>query len=333
MPVNKKQLLRLIKLVAELKENRFPNCQSFAVKMRQADLAENDNVACTAKTIQRDIRTLKQDFKAPIEFDTRNNGFYLAHHGWDFVCPTLQDEEMIASVFGAKIAEDIMPEPMKSRIRKAVDTQLAVNNPDFLDTAFIKTLIVATGVKVNIDPEIFKTVFEAWQGRHAIDIKYRAPDGTVSQRRVEHHVLTYDNDVWYIKGYCVKSNATRLFAVHRIKSATITDKTFEPDKKIIDSVMDGDVYGYDKIKDVEIWLAAESACYVKEHKRRKGEKLTFNKDGSAVLYLPETATFEIIRWVMSECGNARVLKPKKLIEQVLNNSMKIIKAHKTECSY
>jgi len=98
----------------------------------------------------------------------------------------------------------------------------------------------------------------------------------------------------------------------------------------IDSVISGDIYEYDKIKDVEIWLAPESARYAKEHKRRKGEKLTFNKDGSAVLYLPETATFEVIRWVMSECGNARVLKPKKLIEQILNNSTGIYKAHKTE---
>jgi len=330
MPVNKKQLLRLVKLVAELKENRYPNCQSFADELRKSDIIDNANVSCTAKTIQRDIRALKDDFNAPIEFDSKNNGFYLAHHGWDFVCPTLQDEEMMASVFGAKIAEDIMPEPIKSKIRKAVDTQLTVNNPDFLDTAFIKTLIVATGVKVDIVPEIFKTVFESWQGRHALDIKYKAPDGRISERRIEPHVLAYNNDAWYIKGYCVKSNATRLFAVHRIKSARITDKTFEPDKKIIDSVISGDIYEYDKIKDVEIWLAPESARYAKEHKRRKGEKLTFNKDGSAVLYLPETATFEVIRWVMSECGNARVLKPKKLIEQILNNSTGIYKAHKTE---
>ena len=316
MPVNKKQLLRLIKLVSELKQNRYPNCQSFADKLLKSDIFENANVACTAKTIQRDIKTLKDDFGAPIEFDCQNNGFYLTHHGWDFLCPPLQDEEMMASVFGAKVAEDIFPEPVKSQIRKAVDTQLAGNNPDFLDTAFIKTLIVASGVKVEIDPNIFKAVFDAWQGRNALDIKYKAPDGTTSERRVEPHVLTYFNEAWYIKGYCVKSNATRLFAIHRIKSAVITDKTFEPDKKIINSVINGDVYGYDKVKDIEIWFAPESANYAKERKRRKGEKLTFNKDGAAVLYLPEAVPGEIIKWVMSECGNAKILKPANLANEI-----------------
>lgn len=316
MPENKKQLLRLIKLVAELKENRYPNCHSFAEKLKKIDKDENLNVSCKAKTIQRDIRTLKEEFGAPIEFDFRNNGFYLSHHGWEFFCPALQDEEMMASVFGAKVAEDIFPEPVKSQIRKAVDTQLAGNNPDFLDTAFIKTLIVASGAKVEIDPEIFSTVFNAWQERRAIDIKYKTPDGAISERRVEPHVLTYYNTAWYIKGYCVKSNATRIFAVHRITSAEMTNKTFEPDKKIINSVIEGDVYDYDKVKDVEILFAPESANYAKERKLRKGEKLTFKKDGSAVFYMPEAAPGQIIHLIMSECGNAKLLKPAELAKQI-----------------
>ena len=59
MPVSKKQLVRLIRLVAQLKENRYPNCARFAEEMRQADLDENLNLACTPKTIFRDIQTLK----------------------------------------------------------------------------------------------------------------------------------------------------------------------------------------------------------------------------------------------------------------------------------
>ncbi len=328
MPINKKQLFRLIKLVAELKENRYPNCQKFADELLHLDLYQNENVACTAKTIQRDIKVLK-DRGADIKFDAKNNGFYLANRGWEFLCPPLQDEEMMASVFGAKVAEDIFPEPVKSQIRQAVDTQLAGNTADFLDNAFIETLIVASGVKVKIDPNIFKTVFDAWQTRHSLDIRYRAPDGRISERWIDPHVLTYYKEAWYIKGFCLKSNATRLFAVHRITSAKITDETFTPDKKIINSVIEGDVYGYDKIKDVEIWLSPESARYVKERKRRKGEKLTFNKDGSAVLYLSETAFFEITRWVMAECGRAKVLKPVELVKEISRISQDIASNHKS----
>lgn len=329
MPVNKKQLVRLIKLVAELKENRYPNCHSFAEKLHRLEQDANMNIDCKAKTIQRDIRTLKEEFGAPISFDYRNNGFHLDHHGWDFVCPALQDEEMMASIFGAKIAEDIFPEPIKSKIRRAVDTQLAGTNPDALDKAFIKTLIAASGVNVKIDTAIFETVFNAWQERLALDIRYRAPNGTVSTRRIEPHVLTYYRSAWYIKGYCLKSDATRLFAIHRIKSAVLTDKTFEPDKKIIDSVNKGEVYDYGKVKDVEIWFAPESANYVGELKLRHGEKLLFSKDGSAVMKMAEAVPEEVIKLVMSECGNARLVKPAKLAEKIAEVAGKIAATHRS----
>lgn len=41
MPLSKKQLIRLVRLVAQLKENRYPNCSRFAEEMRKADLGEN----------------------------------------------------------------------------------------------------------------------------------------------------------------------------------------------------------------------------------------------------------------------------------------------------
>lgn len=41
MTLSKKQLIRLVRLVAQLKENRYPNCSRFAEEMRKADLGEN----------------------------------------------------------------------------------------------------------------------------------------------------------------------------------------------------------------------------------------------------------------------------------------------------
>lgn len=143
MPINKKQLLRLIKLVSALKENRYPNTITFAKKLHNDDIDNNKNISCTSKTIQRDIKTLKEDFNAPIGFDYERKGYYLTHHGWDFYCPILQDEDMLASVLGAKIAEDIMPEPIKGNIRTAVEAKESNNNPDFMDTAFIKTSLLS----------------------------------------------------------------------------------------------------------------------------------------------------------------------------------------------
>jgi len=172
MNTSKAQLHRLIRLVGELKQNRYPNCTSFAKKLREADIDENLNLSCSAKTIQRDIKLLKEEHNAPIEYDSEHKGYYLKHHGWNFSAPLLNEDFLLSSILGAKVAEDIIPEPLKSQIREAVDAELSVNNPDFLDTALIETFIIASGVKVVIDPKVFKTLFMGWQLRNSVKIKY-----------------------------------------------------------------------------------------------------------------------------------------------------------------
>ncbi len=67
----------------------------------------------------------------------------MKHHGWDFNCPAdLSESALLALIIGAKIAEDVIPEPLKGRIKIAVDEILKGNNPDFLDTTLINSLLV-----------------------------------------------------------------------------------------------------------------------------------------------------------------------------------------------
>lgn len=174
MPVNKKQLVRLVRLVAQLKENRYPNCASFAADMRKADIEENLNLSCTAKTIARDIQVLKRDFNAPIDFDPSRNGYYLTHHEWTFSCPQIFDDScMLSAVLGARVAEHIFPQPMRTQIRDAVNFLLTNNNPDFLDTAQVDSLVVIPSNRTKIDAKVFMPLFYAWQNHKVCHIAYR----------------------------------------------------------------------------------------------------------------------------------------------------------------
>lgn len=62
------------------------------------------------------MKILEEEFHCPLAFDRARNGYYLRHHGWDFIAPALLDEnEMLAAVIGARIAEEIFPAPLKTR--------------------------------------------------------------------------------------------------------------------------------------------------------------------------------------------------------------------------
>ena len=88
----------------------------------------------------------------------------MKHHGWDFNCPAdLSESALLALIIGAKIAEDVIPEPLKGRIKIAVDEILKGNNPDFLDTTLINSLLVFAESGATDISAIFPVVFEAWQ--------------------------------------------------------------------------------------------------------------------------------------------------------------------------
>ena len=329
MPLNKKQLHRLVRFVAQLKENRYPNCHSFAEELREADISENRNLACTTKTIQRDIKVLKDEFDCPLIFDQEHNGYCLKHHGWDFKCPQLFEEhEMLAAVLGARVAEDIFPEPLKSSIRQAVDFQLASNNPDFLDKAIVKSLTVIPGLRANIDPDIFMTVFQAWQQHEALDIIYADSKNLESKRRIEPHALVYYQCSWYVKGFCLKRNEVRTFALHRIVSAKNSGRCFEPDDKIINSVLNDHFLEYKEISGIELLCDFDIKSFVTGSPLHRHQQIEPVDEKSFRLLIPAIPEHEILQWVLYQAGKAEVIKPASLRSKVRKKAQKIAEKHR-----
>ena len=93
MPMQKSRLHRLMHIAALLKENRYPNSETLVKEFRRIALEENLEISCGKKTILRDMKVLENEFNCPLAFDRGRNGYYLKHHGWDFIVPALLDEK------------------------------------------------------------------------------------------------------------------------------------------------------------------------------------------------------------------------------------------------
>ncbi len=327
MPTNKKQLQRLVKFVAMLKENRYPNCQSFVKELRKDELYRDKNVVCTTKTIQRDILTLKNDFDAPIDYDYENRGYYLKSHGWEFLCPLFEEHEMLASVIGARIAEDIMPEPLRSQVRNAVDFQLTNNNPDFLDTAYVKSLMISPGLRVHIDKDIFNTIFEAWKTHHTLDVEYLDSGSRKSSRRLDPHVLAFRDGAWFTIGYCHLREEIRTFAIHRIAKAEVTGKTFKPSTEIIDSVEKDGPFKYRNYRNVKLVCDKSILKRLTEKPLHRDQKIEPVDKGKFSVTVPTVPEYEIMLLVLNQVGLIEVVEPASLRTQVRKVAETILKFH------
>lgn len=323
MGLNKNRMLRLINLVAELKENRYPNAQSIAKKLKDS----NNWIECCHKTIQRDFKALKEEFGAPIEWDYERKGYYFKHHGWNFNCPDLNDGVLMASIFGAKIAEDTFPEPLKSEIRKAVNLQLAENNPDFLDTTAMSTFITCWRTNVNINSDVFKAIFTAWQEHRRVEITYQ-PDPKVEgiKREIEPYIISLYGGAWYVKAFCHLRDETRNFAIHRIRSAELMNDTFEVPKEVLKNPQ-GIPFSDEGIKDIELWCAPEAASYIIERNYSDNQTYKLNPDGSLNLYIKSLPWYNLTRWILGEAGNIKVIKPESLRLDIVKMAENILKTN------
>jgi len=109
-------------------------------------------------------------------------------------------------------------------------------------------------------------------------------------------------------------------AVERIQKITETGSSFEYPKdfvpeELLESAFDI-VYG-DPI-DVKIWFSADQARYIKERKWSKTQKIENQKDGSIILTMRTSGWWDIKRWVLSYGRDAKVLKPKEMKEDIVN---------------
>ena len=109
-------------------------------------------------------------------------------------------------------------------------------------------------------------------------------------------------------------------AVERIQKISETGSSFEypinfDPEELLESAFDI-VYG-DPI-DVKIWFSADQARYIKERKWSKTQKIEDQKDGSIILTMRTSGRWDVVRWVLKYGGEAKILEPKELKEEIIN---------------
>lgn len=316
MSVQSRQALRLMKFVAEMKKNNYPNAGSFVKLLRKADVDENIACACSTRTILRDIETLQKDYHAPIDYDASRRGYYLKNPDWEFAVPIMSDDILSMTLLGTKLASDILPEPIKTDVNLAVEKALAGNSSEFFDEAMIESLLCATGIKAAVDPAIFKKVFDGWRRHQALALTYSKPNGEISERKFEPHIIAFYHGIWYVKGYEFLTKNVKSYAIQRITGAAFGVGTFETDKKLLEQTKRNGLFEYPKIDGIRLRCDGSIGFYLYEHQKTKKFKIERQDDGSLIITLRPAFEHDVIRWVLGEGGKIEVLEPSGLRAKV-----------------
>ena len=259
------QMLRQIKLIAEMRKGKYPNTQSFARQLALYEDEDGQPFSCSPRTIARDIRMLQDVYHAPVGYDESHKGFYLKDMSWEFRCP-LDEGSITMALFATRLAEDMTPEPLHTAMNAAASRLLADGTGDFFDPAMIDSLLCASGCKSSIIPTVFHTLYKEWKSRHLVRLTYRPPLGESREYVFEPHIIAFHKGNWYAKGYVVVEGKReeRVFACQRMVEIEETAERFSLDKELVAKVRGNGLFNYEKLEGVRLHCDASIAFYIQE---------------------------------------------------------------------
>ena len=315
MPTNKNQMRRIQTLLKMMRQNRYPNYTSFMREMRDQDIAGAYKLS--SKTFSRDIAELREEYGAPIHYDSCRKGFYLSDTEWCSEELLIEPFEMKAALLGERAVSGLFPEPMRSEIERAVSTLLMKNESGMAEGAELENFQVISPENLpKIDPDIFLAAYNAWEQHKKLLLVYRSSKNHVSEKLFEPHVFAWNGGCWYLKGKVRKEDGVscsapkiRVLALHRIEKAEIVDSGFDSEPSILASVKKAGLFDFAEYPEVDVEVFRPFDKVIAE---RYPKKIVERGKDSVRIKLKVGNEYEAAQLILGVCGNAKVYAPQEL---------------------
>jgi len=305
------QLRRLLWAVGRLRSDR---------PLKATDLAAEFEV--NVRTAYRDLDFLRDDWRVPLEYDRAQGTYRLTEPTVALPLVTLSEGELVALYFAEKVLAQYRGTPFErdlaSAFRKIEDLlprEVRVS-PARLDDF----LSFDPGPLHTPDAGVFRDVLTALRLRRRLLVRYRSLSSNRTAQRTLHpyHLFNHRGD-WYVAGWDEARKQIRIFALHRIRRATLATTSYEiPPGFRFDQYM-ADAFAIQKGERpvaVSIRFAPRQARWIRERRWHKTARVQERFDGGLVLNLRVAETSEIRRWVLQFGSEAEVLAPRSLRDAV-----------------
>ena len=313
-------LERMLRIHQALQSGKFPNASTLA---REIEVA--------TKTIHRDIEFMRDRLGLPVEFNPGKNGYHYTEEVSAFPNIQITEGELFALIVAEKALQQYrgtsFEKPILSAIRKmeqSLPDTISLNLADIGQTISFRTRAEPI---LNLD--IFDTLARAAAHRQQIELAYRKPGQPQPEKRlVDPYHLANINGEWYLFAYDHARKDISTFVPARVQSVKPTGQTFERPQKFSLEKRLRDSFGVHSGEgeyEVIIRFNAHAADYVREKKWHESQQLRELKGGGVELRMKLSSLMEVERWVLSWGGDAKVLKPRELVEAVRKSAEAMLK--------
>lgn len=231
-----KEIFRLFQLDALFQEDKYYSTE---------DLTKRLEVSIA--TLNRDIRRLRDNYHAPLEYSRENEGYHYSSHLYKFPAVFVTEEEMPAFGMVMKLFEMFQDTPLYAPLLNICENfespvkseMIDVNQVNFKNSHlrekqwFETRIVMAKRSVAAVDEADWETILSALKDNYLLEFDYESvhSNQTSTNRTIEPWQLIFDREQWYISGLVSKwdnpkEKVRRTFVVPRMKNLRLVKMHF-----------------------------------------------------------------------------------------------------------
>ncbi len=318
---NRQAIVRVHQIDALLRAGKRPNATWLAKRFRTS-----------VSTIWRDIDFMRNRLNHEIACDPVRGGYYYTkeppplpdmHYSEGDLFGICMLEQMLTMFQGTQLGAQ-----MRATFKKlsaGLHEKLAVSWDALAEVVSFRTTITPARVA----PDILETLSQAVMAHEEVEFFYSGLQREHGElRRVEPYHLLVRDGIWYLSAYDPARGETRRFLPLRMQQVRATGNFFEkgerhtdPEEHLQHSI---GVYGGDKPEQIRLRLTPRGVRLFSERIHHPSQQITPTEDGGHELTMTVYINPELERMLMSYCGEATVLEPESLRQQLLENARQML---------
>lgn len=294
-------------------------------------------LGCSKQSVIRLVNNIRMAYGVKIEENMKGNKKYyrLVTRGKETPILPMTESELTALQMCRTFTEHLLGRQLYVEATRALEKSLPQTEMEGkLPSRHFASFCTGT---IDYTPyqDMIRTLIEAMDTGKVCQVTYQA----VMQKKAKtYHVkplkiFTY-RDALYLHARLAREpgkvyrepDFDPLLAIHRLNKVEMTDRSFEyPADYDFDEVFEK-TFGFMKEESfkVEVELRGWAASYVAERIWSSDQKINYINDDKIRLVFSAASEVELIAWILSFGEEARVIKPKWLLKELLKKVRSII---------
>lgn len=323
MPVIKEAHLRyrVIDRALNNQQRRYPSLETLRELCAEAVLGMSNAELISVSTVEKDLRTMRRDFGAPIRYSRSNGGYYYSDSEFTIEDAPLSAEEMESLRAAVNTLGHFRNIPLFAQFGSTIDKLMTKVAVEEKHASKKEEVILFEQAPSTAGVEHIPLLVQAIYDRKTVEFRHQKyTDSEDAFRRVDPYLLKEYRNRWYLIGYSHLAMDIRTFGLDRMMMLEVTSaeftrrEQFNADNYFRYSI--GITASGGNPERILFRASGTLSKYLISQPVHQSQELVKTGDDHSVFSLHVLITSELLITLLGYGHSLRVLEPASLVEHM-----------------